>query len=211
MNTQEYEYQVEIDGINHGMDTLISGHIQQPLFDKFDVGLACCASLEVKYRYATSPQLGAKVVPRCRVKGSYDSWYQLGVFYVDVRNEYNGVRTLSCYDSMIFADVKFLTGSDPGEWPRNMKQVTEEIAARMGLQIDPRTVLNPTYVVDYPNEDSMRSILQYVAAAHAGNWIVTAENKLLLIPLFGSMPPETNYLVTEEGDPIVFGDDRILV
>lgn len=81
----------------------------------------------------------------------------------------------------------------------------------MGAQLAPRTAINPNYTIDYPaNEYTIRDELRYIAAAHAGNWIVTGEGRLYLVPLV-SIPPETNYLVTEYGDAILFGGDRILV
>ena len=55
---------------------------------------------------------------------------------------------------------------------------------------------------------TMREVLSAIAAAHAGNWIVTAENKLLLLPLF-SAPDETDYIVNEHGDAILIGGVRI--
>lgn len=215
MNEQEleYEFQVEIDGTNYGMDTLTDVHIKQPLFDKFDVGLACCAQMTVQYyvKSGIEPSRGAKLIPQYRIKGSSDNWEQIGVFYIDLRTERAGKKTLTCYDSMMKADTPFFTEGDVGEWPRNMKQIVDEIARRMGVKLDPRTKIVSTYTVDFPNEDHMRTILEYVAAAHAGNWIMTAKDELLLVPLTTSMPPETHYLVTEWGLPIVFGEDRILV
>lgn len=87
----------------------------------------------------------------------------------------------------------------------------KEIAQIMQVQIDPRTRLNPEHTIDYPaNDYTLRDELRFIAAAHGGNWIVTGEGKLLLVPLL-SAPPETNYLVTEYGDPITFGGVRILV
>lgn len=211
----EYEFRVDIGGTFYGMDTLMDVHIKRPLFDKFDVGLACCAQMTIKYRFDLEPPRGAKIVAYCRERGSNTQWYQLGVFYIDLRTEKAEVKTLICYDSMLKADVPYLrdedTSIDVGEWPRSMKQVVDDIVKRMGLKLDPRTIINSSYTIDYPNEDHMRTILQYVAAAHAGNWIVTSKNELLLVPLFGSMPPETHYLVTEYGSAIVFGEDRILV
>lgn len=211
MNENEYEYKVSIDGIDFGMDTLTSVHYKQPLLDKFDVGLACSACLTVSYYFSMEPATMAEVIPYYRIKGSQDSWKQLGIFHIDVRTNINGRKTLECYDNMVRADIPFLTDGYVGDWPRSMKQVAEEVAQLMGLELDPRTELNPNYTLDYPNEDTARTLLGYIAAAHLGNWIVTAENKLLLVPLFASMPSETNYLVTEKGEPIVFGDTRITV
>lgn len=211
----ELEYRVKIGNTYYGMDTLTSASIKRPLFDKISVGLACCAQMIVKYRFDLEPPRGAKLLPECRKKNSNDAWYKLGTFFIDLRTEKAGVKTLTCYDSMLKADVPFLTDEDisidVGEWPRNMKVMVDEISKRMGVSLDPRTVINPIYEIDYPNNDTCRDILQYVAAAHAGNWIITREDKLLLVPLFLSMPPETHYLVTEYGYAIIFGDDRILV
>lgn len=208
----ELEFRVLIGDKYYGMDSLTDVHIRRPLFDKFDVGLACCAEMTVQYRFDMDPPRGAKLIPYCRRKNSNDEWYQLGVFYIDLRKEKVDKKILLCYDSMLRADISFMRdGEDVGEWPRSMKDIVNEIVNRMGISLDSRTYINPQYTVDYPNEDSMRTILMYVAAAHGGNWIVTRDDKLLLVPLFGSMPPETHYLVTEYGYAIVFGEDRILI
>lgn len=214
MTETEYEFQVEIDAVNYGMDTLSSVRIKQPLFDKFDVGLACCAEMTVQYYIIENidPSRGAKLVPRCRTRGSSEPWHQLGVFFIDMRKARSGKMTLTCYDRMMMADTPFIKdGEFVGEWPRPMDQVAREIATRMGTKLDSRTVLNSNYTLDYPNDDPMRKMLEYIAAAHAGNWIMTAADELLLVPLTSSAPPETNYLVEEMGRAIVFGEDRILV
>ena len=57
---------------------------------------------------------------------------------------------------------------------------------------------------------SIRQELQWIAAAHGGNWIITGEGKLLLVPLL-SMPEETSRLVTEYGDAITLGGVKIRV
>ena len=66
--------------------------------------------------------------------------------------------------------------------------------------------------IDYPaNNYTLRDVLRFIAAANVGNWIITSENNLLLVPLFGSMPEETNFLVDESGSAITFGGVRIIV
>ena len=212
MPEQEYEFQVEIGGTNYGMDRLSSVTITHPLFDRFDVGLCCCARMIVTYRFNMEPPKGAKLIPMYRPKGSNDAWKQIGVFYIDLRTEKADKKTLTCYDSMMKADVQFTKDNELVEdWPRSMSQLANEIAVRMGIALDPRTVLSSDYIVDYPNDLTMRDLLGYIAAAHAGNWIITDEAKLLLVPVATSMPPETNYLVTESGAPIVIGGYKILV
>lgn len=139
-------------------------------------------------------------------------WLYGGVYYIDTREEdkVTGSLTIHGFDAMLKTEQPYLPEGDVGEWPRTMQTVAEEIASLMGVEIDQRTALNPEYMVDYPNELTMREVLRYIAAAHAGNWIMSSDGRLLLVPLAG-MPAETYYLVTEDGDTITFGGVRILV
>ena len=92
-----------------------------------------------------------------------------------------------------------------------MRAAGQEIARLMGVSIDPRTVLSTAYSVDYPaNEYTLRDVLRYIAVAHAGNWIITDAGQLRLVT-FGEIPPETNYLIAEQGAAITFGGVRIIV
>ena len=93
-----------------------------------------------------------------------------------------------------------------------MSTAANTLAALMGITVDSRSQISNTYTIDYPaNNYTIRDVLGYIATANAGNWIITAANKLLLVPLNGSMPPETYYLITEDGDAITFAGTRILV
>lgn len=69
----------------------------------------------------------------------------------------------------------------------------------------------PAVTIVESDNSVLQKILCHIAAAHAGNWIITADGKLLLVPLFTAMPPETYYLIEDSGSAIVFGEDRILV
>lgn len=133
-----------------------------------------------------------------------------GVFWTDTRETDDfGVLTLHGYDAMLKAEDVFLREGDVGEWPRSSVVVVNEIASRMGVELDPSTVIEP-YMVEYPNDYTMRELLSYVAASQAANWIVTPEGKLLLIGL-NTLPPDTNYLITNDGEPIIFGEVLLIV
>lgn len=56
----------------------------------------------------------------------------------------------------------------------------------------------------------MTEVLEFMAIANAGSWIITDKGELLLLK-YGDIPPETYYLVTEYGDAITFGGVRILI
>lgn len=139
-------------------------------------------------------------------------WIPKGTFYIDTRetDKVTGVMTIHGYDAMLKAEQMLLTETTEDDWPKPMNVVVEEIAKRMGVTVDSRTVISHTMMVGYPLEYTMREILGYIAAAHCGNWIITDAGELRLITL-NCIPPETSYLVDEDGYAITFGGVRIIV
>ena len=204
------EWRVTVNGTVYGTNKLASEtgggdahpRLRRTLFPKNSpsIGGCCAATFECTIFEASSnvPRM-ATVVPAYRLVtiGNQSEWITLGTFYVDTRSvdKATGALTLSCYDSMLKADgaegksYASLTSFD--EWPQSMSAVVNEIASIMfpgvANPIDSRTAINSGtgYMVEYPNDYTMREILQYIAAAHAGNWCITPENKLRLIPLTG--------------------------
>lgn len=206
----EYEYRVVIGNINYSMNDLVSCDYTHPLFDTFGVGNACAAELVVKYYTNSAPPRMGTVKAYYREKGTM-TWLPIGTFFIDTREHYEDLYTLVCYDSMMKADAQYQDGSIEDEWPKTPSEVVNIIADAIGVPVDPRTQFRTNYEVAYPNEETGRTILGWIAAAHGGNWTITNDNKLLLVPLFNSMPTETHYLITELGDNITFGGVRILI
>lgn len=206
----EYEYKVVIGSITYSMDDLVSCDYTHPLFDTFGAGNACAAELVVKYYTDSAPPRMGTVRAYYREKGA-TTWLPIGTFFIDTREHYEDLYTLVCYDSMMKADAQYQDGSDEDEWPKTPSEVVNTLAGAMGVTVDPRTQLNTNYQVAYPNEETGRTILGWIAAAHGGNWTITNDNKLLLVPLFSSMPAPKYYLITEFGNYITFGGVRILI
>lgn len=203
------EYKVDIAGVEYGMSDLFSVSITQPLFEKLSVGNACSAELKIQFVPKETVPRMAKIVPYAR-KTDADDWMRLGEFYTDTRTLNGGMLDITAYDKMLRAEQVWEPDQFQ-EFPMTMPDVVTELSGLMGIEVDTRTVLNSTYTVGYPvHQYTIRDMLRYVAAAHGGNWIITADGKLLLVPLFG-MPTETNYLVSEDGDSITFGGVRITV
>lgn len=146
-----------------------------------------CAIFEAS---AAVPRM-ATVVPAYRlVLGTQASeWITLGTFYIDTRqvDEVTGALILRCFDRMLVGDQTYRDVTAFTTWPQTMSAVASEIATILGITLDARTTINTGtgYMVQYPNDLTMREVLGYIAVAHAGNWIITPENKLRLIPLTG--------------------------
>lgn len=146
-----------------------------------------CAIFEAS---AAVPRM-ATVVPAYRlVLGTQASeWITLGTFYIDTRqvDKVTGALILSCFDRMLVGDQTYRDVTAFTTWPQTMSAVASEIATILGITLDARTTINTGtgYMVQYPNDLTMREVLGYIAVAHAGNWIITPENKLRLIPLTG--------------------------
>lgn len=153
-------------------------------------------------------------------------WIPKGKFYVDTREEGNGVLTLTAYDPMLFADKPYTTKIGKGEsWPKltyktgsndSERGIVNVIAGKINVEIDSRTAellsANPISV-PYPGEGvyTMREMLGYIGAMYGGNWIITDENKLRLIVLGDIPDEETNLLITEYAEYILIGGNRIIV
>jgi len=143
---------------------------------------------------------------------SASEWLPKGTFYIDTRrtDAVTGALIIHGYDAMLKAEQTFLTETTEDDWPKPMDEVVAEIAKRMGVELDSRTVVSHTLQAGYPLEYTMREVLSYIASAHAGNWTMTDAGKLRLVGL-ADIPAETFYLVTEDGDVILFGDTKILI
>ncbi len=68
-------------------------------------------------------------------------------------------------------------------WPRTARDVMEEIAGRIGAPLDPRTQLGGDEIEDTALEMTVREVAGYIAAINAGNWTITDEGKLYLVPI----------------------------
>ena len=203
------EYKVVIDTTEYTSADIQSGNIERPLFDELSIGNACMAMLKIVFKKKSTIPRMSKIVPQALVDGQ---WEQLGVFYLDERSvKPTGIMTVVAYDSMLKAD-KVWAPDQSLEFPMPMDDAVDIIAELMGITVDSRTQVSHTYTIDYPaNDYTLRDVLKFIAVANGGNWTITRNDQLLLVPLVGSMPDETHYLIEEEGFAITFGGDRILV
>ena len=205
------EYRFEINGVEYGPEEEVEHTYSNGIFEDFGFGNAYTASLTLSLFADNIPRAATiRRYIRLRNGNQASEWLPKGTFFANTRSDDDGYWTIEAYDSMRKAEVVW-TPDQSLEFPLSMPAAAAEFARILGVELDPRTVLNGKYTIDYPaNDYTIRNELCFIAAAHGGNWIITDENKLYLVPLL-SAPAETNYLVEEYGDAITFGGDRILV
>lgn len=205
------EYQFYINDTLYGTESEVEHSVEQTLFDELSIGNAISATLTLKVVAGEVPRSATiKRSIRLRNGDTVSEWLPKGTFYTNRRSRDGDVWEITAYDGMCKAEQTYLPDVVTGDWPYSMKSAAEDIAERMGVSIDSRTELNAAYMLEYPTDRTMRQVLGEIAAAHGGNWVMTDNNELYLLPLL-SMPEETHYLVTEHGDAITFGGVRILV
>lgn len=213
------ELRVNIAGEDYGQDRIVSLETSGGVFDQPDIGNCASRQIDLTLRQPGSVPRSAeiRVFVRLALGNEASEWIPKGVFYISTRrlDTRTGFLELHGFDAMRRTGEVWLTADyDFENWPMPAQAAAEDIAGRIGVELDPRTVLSGGFPVDYPvDEDgdlAMADVLEGVAVSEAGNWIISDEGKLLLLRL-GDIPPETNYLVDESGDAITFGGVRILV
>lgn len=152
------------------------------------IGNACAGMLELTFYPSAAPPTMAEISIFARLvgeDGATTEWLPQGTFYIDERKAgYFGSLSVVAYDRMLMAEeAYFSAGVISGVWPSPAPTVVSAICARLGISLDPRTALNGSVMVDCPVGLTMRDMLRYIAAAHGGNWTITAENKLRLVTL----------------------------
>ena len=194
--------------------------ISQRAFSDDSPSVGACLSAEIDLKILRPlgeiPRM-ALIAPYIRVTDgtTHSEWVPQGKFYIDTR-EYSQnddnlpTVTLHGYDAMLMAEQAYPNTTH--SWPYVDTSVVQEIADTMKVGVDPRTwaVMNHAYRISTPAGYSMREVLSNIGAAYCGNWICNYDGDLLLVSL-NSYPPETNYIVNEQGYAITFGGDRILV
>lgn len=186
------------------------------LSDPLSVGNCISATLQVSILTDDAIDTTAPITIKARLTDDiqYSEWLEYGTFFVDVPDtSYEGLLTLSCYDAMLKTSLPYTVKTSSSEdWPKPMKTCVEEIAQRIGVGIDPRTHINvgADYLVPFPSGKTMQQVLGYIGAVHGGNWIITEENLLRLVPLISS-PNETFNVIDEDYNTIVTDDGHHLV
>ena len=179
------------------------------LSDPLSVGNCTSATLQLSVMTDDVIDTSSPVVIKARITDGkqYSEFMDFGKFYIDLPEVNENIITLTCYDSMLKAVQMYVDETDSeDEWPKPMKTCVEEIALRIGVGIDPRTRINVgvDYLVPYPSGRTMQQVLGFIGAVHGGNWIITEENLLRLVPIINS-PDDTFNIIDEDYNTIMTG------
>lgn len=212
------EYQTETVAVIDGKiyAEITAPKIERALMGKpLSVGNCISATLELSVLTEDDISRSSSVVILSRLTDGrlLSEWLEFGTFFIDKRDvSRNGLITLTCYDAMLKANAPYPLRWD-NDWPKTMKTVVETIAERLGVHIDPRTRIKTgdDYVVPRPEGLTLQQVLGYIGSCHGGNWIITEDNLLRLVPLITS-PDITrditdldyNLLETSKGDKLVY-------
>ena len=213
------ETMADIAGVQYDQNEIFNRRIYGGIYEKPTIGTCSSRTLELSVIPKEPIPRGAKIViyARLRAGDEVSEWITQGTFFISKRprDKRTGRIDITAYDSMRKANAYWLdSSSDYGDWSMTESQAVANIASRMGVVVDPRTVLDNFFPVSYPIDENgdmtMWSILAGIGVSNAGSWVVTADDRLLLIRE-GDIPAETSYLVNEDGDTITFGGVRIIV
>ena len=144
-------------------------------------------TLTIKPKAGTTIPKAAPVLAYCRLTNQagtqVTAWYPLGKFWITKRRGSSNLLELTCRDTMIKANQTYQDKTSFTEWPVNVVDVLNEIAAIMGVEFDARNIYNTTDMVDYPNEDTpICTVLSMIAAAQGGIFIMSPDDRLRLVP-----------------------------
>ena len=190
-----YQIRITKNGINYGMDKIVSCDVQQMLCGGgigVEIGQACAATCTlVLFESSANWERMAKFTVSFRIVSGdgmeNTSWYDIGQFYTDTRSEDNaGQLTIVAYDSMLLME-KTWTDSIPSEdlpasWPITARAWATLIQENNLATFADLTQLDDTIAfVGLDTTSSIRDVLKSIATVHGGNWTVLANGNLSLI------------------------------
>lgn len=140
----------------------------------------------------------------------YSEWIPKGIYYIDTRETSHNsndldIMTIHGYDAMLMFEVDYPSDST-NSYPLLDTTMVKFLADSVGIDVDPRTYerMDKGYTFPLPVGYSSREVLGILAASYGGNFIISDEGNLLLIRLC-DLPRETNILIDQVGDTLVFG------
>lgn len=189
------EFSVESVAIINGVeyDAITAPVIKRGLFSGSSLSVGNCISATLTFTLKTTDEIArsAEVYIKYRLFDSSrtSEWATIGPFYVNKRTVNDDLISFECYDSMLKGNQPYVDDSETLNWPKPMADVVNRCAELMGVQLDSRNVIKTgdSYMVTMPDATTtLLMILGNIAAVHGGNWTITDDGKLRLVPIVTS-------------------------
>ena len=208
LDTSWYEIRV-VQGNNiYGLDKLKSVTMHPMLTSEsgISIGNACATECRVTLleQSAYWPRM-AQFTVDFRISsgagGTKSEWITAGTFYTDVRSEdKDGNLSIVAFDGMMKADQswtdKIPSESLPSTWPITAYDWASMIQNAELATFDDITQLDDNVAfIGLDTTTSIRDVLKSIAAVHAGNWIMTSDEKLRLIQFENVNEPEEGQVI----------------
>ncbi len=156
--------------------------------ESMGIGNVAAASLALAVRGTATIPRSASVFIETRLNDgeTASEWLPQGTFYIARRSRdpVTEAVALECYDALLKANAVWEPSA--GSWPRAMGAVLAELLALLELTLDSRSAIPsgaPFAIAEPAAGTTIRDVLGVIAQAGGGNWIVTPENRLRLVPL----------------------------
>lgn len=117
-------------------------------------------------------------------------WISMGTFVTDERSKtVSGDLQIIAYDKMLETEQSWTDKiTFPSQWPVTAKTWCDLVEAANLVEFDTRNVIDDTVAfIGLDTTSTIRDKLKDIAAAHGGNFVVTADGKLRLIPFTNSV------------------------
>lgn len=193
------EYRFVVNNVVYtGADIQNAPVLSKAFADRLSIGVCCSGTLRLVLREKANVTIpkAASVVAYCRLTAPDGTdptdWVEQGHYFISSRSSQNGILTLSCRDLMLKARSSYWDKTQIKTWPATMAAVVNDIAAAMGVAVDSRTQIQTgtAYKVTEPDgKATMMDVLSGIAAAHAGNFVITEAGALRLITILGVSLP----------------------
>lgn len=170
---------------------IVSAKISGVLYPDDDLGIGGVTSrkLELKMVFNDNdpePARRAKVtVEIALTDGSTTSeWIPKGTYYIDTRetDQISRITTFICYDAMVLTDEACPTISYGSYTMETLAKLVSATFLETNV-LDSRTQFESTHYAPKLEGYTYREILSMIGIACHGNWVITDENKLRLIPV----------------------------
>jgi len=229
-----WKLKVDVEGAIYDESQIVAFEIQNTIISgqDFEVGAPIVSTLVLQIQTTDEFAPNAKIVPYLALQlpssldganvewqdadiawqdadfpwqGNITEWISLGEFYVDKRQQINGLWEYSCCDKLMFANVAYVSSLT---YPTTMQAVWDEICGRLGYTYDNSVQINPSYMIQVgPAGYSMRQMLGYIAGANAASVYAGKDGKIKFRKYGASDSPVfeltgTDYIRAKQTNPV---------